>query len=103
MWNHKYNLVARTGSYVGKDQTTKFTWETVGKELQDETGRRMIMIKRSFNPAGVLQEPGKNGQISDHIILTMSEVKTNEHEDEVIREDKPRREVKSLPNDELPF
>lgn len=63
------DLAVVTGKYT-KDGQEKNRYENIGYELEDETGAKMVFIKRSFNPAGV---PFKEG--TDHILVSRFEVK----------------------------
>ena len=63
------DLAVVTGSYM-KDGASKNRYQNVGYILEGDDGQKMIMINRSFNPAGV---PFKDG--SDTIILSQFEVK----------------------------
>jgi len=67
------DLAVVTGSYM-KDGQQKNRYQNVGYILEDEKGAKMIMLNRSFNPAGV---PHKDG--SDTIILNQFEVKDSTH------------------------
>lgn len=60
-----YDLAVKTGEYT-RDGETKGRYENVGSVLQMEDGGKMILLKRTFNPAGV---PHKDG--SDQIIVSM--------------------------------
>lgn len=64
------DLAVITGSYIDKDQKNKNRYQNVGYILEDENGAKMIMLNRSFNPAGV---PHKDG--SDTIIINQFEPK----------------------------
>jgi len=63
------DLAVVTGSYM-KDGASKNRYQNVGYILEDEKGAKMIMLNRSFNPAGV---PFKEG--SDTIIVNQFDVK----------------------------
>jgi len=60
-----YDLTIKTGSYM-KDGAEKGRYENVGAVMEKDDGGRFILLKRSFNPAGV---PYREG--SDSIILSM--------------------------------
>lgn len=63
-----YDLKVKTGTYQDRQGETKGRWETVGSMIQDERGGKYLLIKRTFNPAGVSVEQGR-----DHIIVSMFE------------------------------
>lgn len=48
----KYDVVAKSGEYIGKDGTTKSRWLNVGSIMENDNGMYMIM-NRTFNPAGL--------------------------------------------------
>lgn len=68
-----YDLGVKTGTYTDANGETKGRWENVGSVLQMDDGGKLILLKRSFNPAGV---PFKDG--SDQIALAMFEPKKRE-------------------------
>lgn len=64
------DLAVKTGSYTDRSGQTKGRYENVGSILQMDDGSKMMLLKRSFNPAGV---PHKEG--SDQIIISMFDPK----------------------------
>lgn len=67
------DLAVKTGSYTNNAGETKGRYENVGSILQMDDGSKMILLKRSFNPAGV---PFKEG--SDQIIVSLFDPKEKE-------------------------
>jgi hypothetical protein len=65
-----YDLAVKTSTYTDKNGETKGRYENIGSVLQLDDGGKVILIKRSFNPAGV---PFKDG--SDQIMVSMFEPK----------------------------
>lgn len=62
-----YDLAVKTGSYTDRNTgAEKGRYQNVGSVLQMDDGSKMILLSRSFNPAGV---PFKDG--SDQIIISM--------------------------------
>ena len=61
-----YDLAVKTGEYTNRDGDTKGRYENIGSILEMQDGGKMILLKRTFNPAGV---PHKDG--SDQIIVSM--------------------------------
>ena len=51
------DCIVATGKYKDRNGQEKIKWENVGAELQDTdsngNSRRCIMLKRTFNPAGL--------------------------------------------------
>lgn len=65
-----YDLAVKTGSYTDREGNDKGRWENIGSVLQMDDGGKVILIKRTFNPAGV---PFRDG--SDQIMVSMFEPK----------------------------
>lgn len=64
---HKiYDLAIATRRYTDREGNEKSAYENVGSVLEMDDGGRMILLKRSFNPAGV---PFKDG--GDQIVISM--------------------------------
>jgi hypothetical protein len=62
-----YDLAVKTGSYTDRQTgAEKGRYQNVGSILQMDDGSKMILLSRTFNPAGV---PFKDG--SDQIIVSM--------------------------------
>lgn len=59
-----YDLAVKTGSYE-KGGETKNRYEQIGSIMEGDSGQFMI-LKKSFNPAGISQGDGK-----DSIIVSM--------------------------------
>ncbi len=63
-WTKVKDLAVVVGSYQ-KDGQTKNRYQNVGQVMRNDSGEEMMMLNRSFNPAGV---PYKDG--SDSIIIS---------------------------------
>lgn len=63
----KYDLVVKTGEYTDRDGQTKGRFKNVGVVMDGQNGP-YILLDRTFNPAGV---PGQDGRES--IIVSMYE------------------------------
>ena len=61
-----YDLAVKVGSYTDRDGKEKGRWKNVGSVLQLEDGGKMILLDRSFSPAGV---PFREG--TDQIVVSM--------------------------------
>lgn len=59
-----YDLAVKTGSYQ-KDGETKNRYENIGSIMESDNGQ-FIILKKTFNPAGINQGDGK-----DSIIISM--------------------------------
>jgi hypothetical protein len=64
-----YDVAVKVGSYQ-KDGQDKARWQNVGAVLKGDDGNMVMLLERSFNPAGV---PFKEGQ--NTIILSFFDVK----------------------------
>mgnify|MGYP000894787971 CR=1 FL=1 len=64
------DLAVKTGSYTDRNGETKNRYENVGSILQMDDGSKMMLLKRSFNPAGV---PFREG--SDQIVISLFDPK----------------------------
>lgn len=66
-----YDLAVKVGEYQ-KDGETKSKYENIGLVMQKDDGGKFLMIKRTFNPAGVPDFSGKGGE---NILISMFETK----------------------------
>lgn len=55
-----HDLAVKTGSYTTRDGETKNRYENIGALMEGDNGP-YLMLKRTFNPAGV---PGSDGKDS---------------------------------------
>ncbi len=99
-----YDLACKTGTYTDRNGDTKGRYENVGSILQMDDGSKMILLKRSFNPAGV---PFKEG--SDQIIVSMFEPKDRDAAPSSAAEAPPPNKPAGKPgrvedmDDDIPF
>jgi hypothetical protein len=72
-----YDLAVAVRSYTDKDGEKKNVYEQVGSVMQNDKGGKFLVIKRTFNPAGVPQRLDQNGvpSNSDTIMVSMFEPK----------------------------
>ena len=68
-YHKKYDLACKTGTYE-KEGTTKNRYKNVGLILENEEGKKMVMIDPTFNFAAVRREDGK-----DMVMVSMFEPK----------------------------
>ena len=61
-----YDLAVKTGEYTNQYGETKGRWLNVGRVMQDDNGGKFILLNRTFNPAGVEVQPGR-----DSVALSM--------------------------------
>lgn len=59
MSDYPKDLAVKTGSYQDRDGNTKNRYENIGKIMQGQGGL-YLLLKKTFNPAGVETQPGKD-------------------------------------------
>lgn len=64
-----YDVVVKTGSYTNANGEEKNRYENIGVVMQGDNGPYM-MLKRTFNPAGV---PDLSGRNSDTVMVSLFE------------------------------
>lgn len=70
-----HDLAVSVGSYTDKDGKEKKRYENVGAVITKDDGGMFILLKRTFNPAGV---PGE--ATSDSVLLSMFSVGEREQQ-----------------------
>jgi len=65
-----YDLAVIVGSYTNKNGEEKKRWKNIGSVIQTKDGGKVILLDRTFNPAGVPVEEGR-----DSIMVSMFEPK----------------------------
>jgi hypothetical protein len=90
-----YDLAVKTGSYTDRNGEEKARWKNIGSVLQMDDGGKVILIDRSFNPAGV---PFREG--SDQIMVSMFEPKEAEQAPAPAQRRAPAPKVQ---HDDIPF
>ena len=63
------DIAVKTGEYQ-KDGQTKGRYENIGSIFKSDDGGTFLLMKRTFNPAGVHVEPGK-----DQILLSVFDLR----------------------------
>lgn len=63
------DLAVKTGSYT-KDGQEKGRYENVGALMKTDDGNYFVLLKRTFNPAGITVEDGR-----DQIIVSVFDLK----------------------------
>lgn len=63
--NKLYDLCVATRTYKSNGQD-KTNWENVGALLQNDDGKKFIMLKAHFNPAAIQRKEG-----SESIVISM--------------------------------
>lgn len=63
------DLAIPAGSYTDRNGNDKTRWENVGGMFENDSGRKFITLKRTFNPAGVpLDDKASN---KENVIINM--------------------------------
>ena len=65
-----HDLAVKVGSYTDREGREKGRYENVGHILQGDQGAKLMLLKRTFSPAGV---PNPDGR--DTVILSVFEVR----------------------------
>lgn len=71
-YHKKYDLATKVGTYE-KNGETKNRYKNVGLILENEEGKKMVMIDPTFNFAAVRREDGK-----DMVMVSMFEPKNTQ-------------------------
>ena len=53
-----YDLCVATREYSDRDGNKKYFWENIGSLLQNNEGKKFIMLKAHFNPAAIKRKEG---------------------------------------------
>jgi hypothetical protein len=70
MTHKTHDLAVKTGTYTDRQGNEKGRWKNVGSVLETNDGGRVIILDRTFNPAGVPNPEGR-----DTVMLSMFEPK----------------------------
>ena len=73
----KYDAVVKTGSYTNQAGETKNRYENVGIVMQNDKGELSLLLKATFNPAGVPRDAGR-----ESIFISFYEPKGDKKNDE---------------------
>lgn len=75
------DLAVKVGTYE-KGGETKGKYINVGLVLKDDDNKTMILLNRTFNPAGVPNPEGK-----DTVIISKFDVKEGEHKSNSMKDE----------------
>jgi hypothetical protein len=98
MSEYPKDLAVKTGTYTDRNGATKNRYENIGKLMQGKDGL-YVLLKKTFNPAGVETEPGR-----DMIVVSVFEKR-----DDAPQGSPPPAATRSapasrdLPGDDIPF
>lgn len=90
-----YDLAVKTGTYTDKSGAEKARWKNIGSVLETKDGGKVILIDRTFNPAGVPVEDGR-----DQIMVSLFEPSDNGAKQQQSSKPASRKQADS---DEIPF
>jgi hypothetical protein len=101
----KYDLAVKIGSYTDRNGDQKNRYKNIGAVMTGSDGGEFMLLDRTFNPAGVSVEPGR-----DSIMVSMFTPRDNtqqgEHgeakQDGYVR-DKAALQQEPAFDDEVPF
>ena len=93
------DIAVKTGTYQ-KDGQTKGRYENVGSLMKQDDGSFFILLKRTFNPAGVHVEDGR-----DQIIMSVFDLKEDQSRQSGSASAPAQRQDTPPPvdNDAIPF
>ena len=77
----KYDIVATIGTYTDQNGEQKRRYKNVGAEMIGENGP-FLLIDKTFNPAGLVQDPNK-----DSVLLSLYEPQEREEKPKPKKED----------------
>jgi hypothetical protein len=67
-----YDLAVKTGSYTNAQNEQKNRYENIGSVMQGDDGGQFVIMKRTFNPAGV-----PNPDCKDSVLISCFEPQQN--------------------------
>jgi len=86
------DLVVVTGSYTDANGKSKHSYTNVGSLMQNKDGGKYLLIRKTFNPAGVMSSPEQS-----HIAVSFYDPKDEESKPEIKPETKT---PPPMPNDD---
>lgn len=75
-----YDLVVVVETYTDKQGQKKNKYENVGEVLEKDDGGRFIVLKRTFNPAGVPNPEGKANLLISMFVPKDQQQAPSEHQ-----------------------
>ena len=98
MTHKTHDLAVKTGTYTDRQGNEKGRWMNVGSVLETNDRGRVILLNRTFNPAGV---PNPDGR--DTVMLSMFEPKDRDQQAAPQRQSPPPRAANGIDDSDLPF
>ena len=94
-----YDLAVKVGEYTTKSGETKGKYENIGEVMEKDDGGKLIFLKRTFNPAGVTVQDGR-----ENILVSMFEPRNNDGQQQQSgNSQKPKPKFDDIGDDDLPF
>jgi len=90
------DLAVKTGSYTDRNGETKNRYENIGSLMDGDNGM-YIMLKRTFNPAGIAVENGR-----DSILISAFDPKPADGQP-AQQQSSPRQQAAAPADDDIPF
>ena len=78
MTHKTHDLAVKVSTYTDRNGNEKGRWQNVGSVLETNDGGRVILLNRTFNPAGVPNPEGR-----DTVMLSMFEPKERDQQQEI--------------------
>lgn len=95
------DLAVKTGEYQDRNGQAKGRYENVGSLFKSDDGSIFLMLKRTFNPAGVPDLSGKGG---DSILIGAFELKQQDGQQQPVQQAAPQRQAApTVEDDDIPF
>jgi len=73
-----YDVCVKTGSYTNNQGETKNRYENIGTVMQGDDGGQFMLLKTTFNPAGV-----PNPENRDTVMCSMFEPRTQDMQNQL--------------------
>jgi hypothetical protein len=98
-----YDLAVAVGTYTDASGETKKRWKNVGSVVEARTGGQVVLLDRTFCPAGVPVEEGR-----DQIMLGMFDPKESgggrgQHREKSPQQRPEPKQAAADLNDDIPF
>lgn len=75
MTHKTHDLAVKLGTYTDRQGNEKGRWKNVGSVLETDDGGRVLLIDRTFSPAGV-----PNPENRDNVMISMFEPKDRDQQ-----------------------
>jgi len=101
MTHKTHDLAVKTGTYTTRDGQEKGRWQNIGAVLEMDDGGRVLLLNRTFNPAGV---PNPDGR--DTVMVSMFEPRDDNRQQQPQQSapsPAPRQHSGGVTQDDVPF